>query len=187
MTQSTMMTQYLNQFAAETPSGVATIGFSGQALVVQLITFLLAYFLLRKYAFGPILKVLNERREVIENGVKLGEDMQKERAVLDKKVNETLNTARRQADDIVSSANNVARDTQRAAEEKARVKAENILEDAQMRAEQEVVQMRKQLKQEIVVLVSEATEAIIDEKVDATKDAKLIDRALNMQSSGRSA
>jgi len=181
------MNPLVTHFAETAPTGVAALGVSGQALIVQLITFLLAYFLLRKYAFGPILKVLSERREVIENGVKLGEDMQKERAVLDKKVTETLHSARRQADEIVTSANAAARDTQRAAEEKARVKAENILLDAQKSAEQEAVQMRKQLKQELVSLVSDATEAIIDEKVDATKDANLIDRALKIQSAGRAA
>ncbi len=56
------------------------------------------------------------------------------------------------------------------------------------RAEQDAVQVRKQIKQELVILVSEATEAIIDEKVDATKDAVIIDRALKVQSTatGRS-
>lgn len=179
------MSPIVTNFADTAPDGISALGISGQALIVQLITFLLAYFVLRKYAFGPILKVLNERREVIEKGVKLGEDMQKERAVLDQKVADTLNTARRQADDIVSNANDVARDTQRAAEEKARLKAEAILQDASKRAEQEIVQMRSQLKKELITLVSDATETIINEKIDATKDASLIDRALKIQSAGR--
>ena len=35
-----------------------------------------------RFAFQPILKVLRQRRELIESGVKLGEDMQRERAEL---------------------------------------------------------------------------------------------------------
>ena len=44
-------------------------------------------------------------------------------------------------------------------------------------------QMRKQLEQEVVSLISDATETIIGEKVDAKKDAALIDRALQGQKS----
>ena len=176
------MIQALSQFGAETSSsGIGALGINGQALLIQLVTFVLAYVVLRKYAFKPILKVLQDRRSLIENGVKLGEDMQKQRSELDAKVDATLHDARRKADSIVAEAHDAARDTQREAEEKARVKADNIQADAHVRAEQDIIQMRKQLQSELVGLVSDATEAIIDEKVDAAKDAALIDRALNMQ------
>ncbi|HEX8227116.1 MAG TPA: F0F1 ATP synthase subunit B [Candidatus Saccharimonadales bacterium] len=167
--------------AESAPSGIGALGINGQALLIQLVTFLLAYFVLRRFAFQPILNVLRERRELIEKGVKLGEDMQREKAELDSKVTATLQDARRQADGIVAVANDAARDTQRDAEEKARQKAENILTDAHSRAEQDIVRMRGQLQSELVTLVSDATEAIIDEKVDAKKDASLIDRALKSQ------
>lgn len=178
--------EWLGQFGAESSSsGIGALGVSGQALVIQLITFLLAYFVLRRYAFKPILKVLQERREIIENGVKLGEQMQKERAELDRKVTAALADARRRADGVVSDAHDAARDTVAQAEEKARAKAENIQAEAHARAEQEIVQMRAKLEQELVGLVSEATEAIIDEKVDARKDSALIDRALKRQGARR--
>lgn len=171
---------------ASSSSGIGALGVSGQALVIQLITFVLAYLVLRRYAFKPILKVLQNRRELIEKGVKLGEDMQKERAELDKKVAGTLQAARLQADSILADAHEAARDTQREAEDKARQKADNIMTDAEARGAQVVVQMRKALEQELVGLVSDATEAIIDEKVDAHKDAALIDKALHRQRQGHS-
>ncbi|HEX8182214.1 MAG TPA: F0F1 ATP synthase subunit B [Candidatus Saccharimonadales bacterium] len=181
------MTQHIGQFGAESSSGIGALGINPQALVIQLITFVLAYLVLRKYAFKPILKVLGERRELIENGVKLGEEMQKERTELDRKVSATLQDARRQADTVVAEAHDASRDLQREAEEKARLKAENIVTEAHARAEQDKQQMRKQLEQEVVGLISDATEVIIDEKVDARKDAALIDRALKRRSQGRRA
>jgi F-type H+-transporting ATPase subunit b len=175
-------------FGAESSaSGIGALGINLQALLIQLGTFLLAYFVLRRYAFKPILKVLQDRRELIENGVKLGEDMQKERAELDQKVTATMQDARRKADSIVAEATDAARDKQREAEEKARSKADNIVADAHSRAEQDIVRMRGQLQQEMVGLVSEATEAIIHEKVDARKDADLIDRALSSRRQGQRA
>lgn len=177
-----MFNNLITTFAVEEASGIGALGINPQALVIQLITFILAYFVLRRFAFQPILKVLRERRELIESGVKLGEDMQRERTELDQKVTATLTDARRKADGIVAEAHDSAREAQRESEEKARQKAENITKDAHVRAQQETVQLRKQLEKELVGWVSEATEVIIDEKVDARRDAVLIDKALKSSS-----
>ncbi len=173
------MLTMLTQFGAdESSSGIGALGISGSSLLIQLVTFVLAYLVLRKYAFAPILKVLNDRRETIEKGVKLGEEMQKERAELDKKVTAELHKARNEADGILAEANDTAKSTIRSAEDKAREKAAGIVKEAEANAEQAVKRARKALESELVGLISDATEAIIDEKVDAKKDAVLIDRAL---------
>ena len=104
--------------------------------------------------------------------------MQKERADLEKKVSSALHQARRDADGIVAEALDAARGQVREAEDKAQLKAEIILKDARAQAEQNTARMRKALEGELVGLISDATEVIIDEKVDAKKDAELIDKAL---------
>lgn len=169
-------------FAAEdNASGLAALGVDPKAFVIQLITFVLVFLVLRRYAFGPILKVLDERREIIESGVRLGEEMQKERTKLASQVEEALQRARQEADAIILGAQDSARQAIREAEDKARQKAAGILKEADSRIEQETARARKQLKGELVDLVSEATEAIIEEKVDASKDAELIEKALRRQ------
>jgi F-type H+-transporting ATPase subunit b len=168
-------------FAAESSSGLGALGVDGKAFVIQLITFVLAFLVLRRYAFGPILKVLNERKVAIENGVKLGEQMQKEKIELEASVAEQLHEARKQADAVLAAAHDDAKLTVREAEAKAKVKADAIVAEAHERTLQDIARARKQLEQEMVSLISDATEAIIDEKVDAKKDAALIDRALKGQ------
>lgn len=168
---------------AASQSGIGALGVSGSALIIQLLTFLFAYLVLRKYAFKPILKVLDERRQTIESGVKLGEEMQKERSALDAKVKAALTDARNQADGIVSDAHDAARDTIRNAEGKAQDKADNIVKEAEARALQDAARLRQQIEKEVVSLVSDATEAIIDEKLDDKKDAALMDRVLKGQRS----
>lgn len=168
----------VTQFGADNSSGIGALGIDGQALLIQLVTFILAFLVLRRYAFKPILKVLQERRDTIDKGVTLGEEMQKERAKLDKTVASELHAARTKADGILAEASDTARATVREAEERARSKGDGIVKDAEERAAQEVKRARKALESELVGLISDATEAIIDEKVDAQKDAQLIDRAL---------
>jgi F-type H+-transporting ATPase subunit b len=162
----------------ESSSGIGALGFDGKAFLIQLITFVLAYLILRRWAFGPITKVLNERRESIERGVKLGEDMQKEKAELEKQVEQKLHEARVEADRMIATAQDTARETVHEAEEKARSKADNIVAEAEGRIATEMARARRGLEKELAGLVADATEAVIDEKVDAKKDAQLIERAL---------
>jgi F-type H+-transporting ATPase subunit b len=170
----------ITNFASEAAGGNA-LGLSGSAFLIQLVTFGLALWVLKKFAFGPILSILAKRRETIEAGVSLGEEMRQERAMVAEKSEAALKAARAKADAIVADAEAAARDRVRASEEEAAKKAAAIVKDGQARGEQEVVRARKAFQSELVGLVSDATEAIIDEKVDAKKDAQLIDRALKGQ------
>jgi F-type H+-transporting ATPase subunit b len=167
----------LTQFGSSS-SGIGALGFDAKAFVIQLITFILAYLVLRHWAFGPIMRVLQRRRETIENGVKLGEELRKEKAALDAKVERTLQETRVQADGIIAEARDAAQAAIHEAEEQARVKAAAIAEGAESRLEQDTARARQALEQEVVGLIADATEAIIDEKIDVKKDAKLIERAL---------
>jgi F-type H+-transporting ATPase subunit b len=173
----------LTQFGAEQTSGLGALGVDGKAFLVQLITFGLAFLVLKKWAFKPILKVLQDRRETIEKGVALGEQMQKDKAVLEAKIVDSLHEARVQADKIIADAHNAGREAIQNAEEAARTKAEVVLAQAADRIKQDTGLARKRLEGELAGLISEATEAIIHEKIDVKKDAQLIDRALKGASS----
>lgn len=171
------MISHLSNFA-ESSSGLGALGVDGKAFIIQLITFILAFVILKKYAFKPIIKVLDARRETIESGVQLGEEMKQERSKLDAEVEKALQEGRKKADAIIAGAQDTAKDTIREAEDKAKVKAANIVKEAESRIVQDTARARKQLESELVGLISDATEAIIDEKVDSKKDAELIERAL---------
>jgi F-type H+-transporting ATPase subunit b len=168
-------------FGADSTSGIGALGINGSSLIIQLLTFLFAYVVLRKYAFKPILRVLQERRDVIESGVKLGEEMQKEKAALETKVAEELRAARKQADGIIADAHDAGQAAVKAAEDKAREKADNIVKEAAAQTAQDAARVRAQIEKEVVGLISDATEAIIDEKLDDKKDAVLIKRVLEEQ------
>lgn len=163
-------------------SGIGALGLDGKALIIQLISFVLAFLVLKKWAFGPIVRMMERRRETIEKGVKVGEEMQKEKAAFEEKVAKALADARKEADSIVAGANSQARDAIREAEDKAREKAEAIIAEAQDRINQDTARARQQLEKELVSLIAETTEAVIGEKIDDKKDAALIDKALKEQS-----
>lgn len=175
------MINAVTQFGADNASGIGALGIDGKALIIQLITFGLAFLVLKKWAFEPILKIMDERKQTIENGVALGEKMKRDEAAMEAKIAGELSKAREQADGIIAAANDTSRDTIREAESKAQDKAAGILKEADERIMTDTARARKKLESELVGLISDATEAIIGEKVDAKKDAQLIDKALKEQ------
>lgn len=166
------------QIFGDNSSGLGALGISGSSFVIQLITLLLAILILRRWAFQPITRILRERRETIEKGVSFAEEMQKEKMALEEKAAKALHEARMKADEIIAAAHDQGRQTIQAAEDKAKEKAESTIALAEDRIKQDANRARKQLEHELVGLIADTTEAIIGEKVDAEKDASLIDRAL---------
>lgn len=164
--------------AAESSGGIGALGIDTKAFVIQLITFLLAFWVLKRFAFGPIIKLMDQRRQTIEAGVSLGEEMKQERAALDEKIATELQNARKKADEIIANSQDAGRQVIADAESKASQKAAGIMREAEARIESETTRARKALESELVTLISDATEAIIGEKVDSKKDAQLIDAAL---------
>jgi len=166
---------------AETSSGLSALGLDAKALIIQLVTFVIAFWVLQRFAFKPIVRYMDKRRETIEAGVALGEQMKKEAAELEAKVEKTLAEARSKADAMLAEATESGKTVVKDAEDKAREKANGILKEADARIVSETQRARTALQSELVGLISDATEAIIGEKVDAKKDAALIEKALKEQ------
>jgi F-type H+-transporting ATPase subunit b len=171
------MLHSLTTFGASS-SGLGALGINGQAFLIQLVTFVIIFLVLKKYAFKPILKVLNNRRELIEDGVRIGEEMKQKRNELEQEISSKLSEARATADKMIIEVQKEARQIIISAEEAAKQKTEKILASADDQIKQDSLRARRGLEKELVGLISEATEVIIGEKVDAKKDAVLIERAL---------
>lgn len=171
-----------SHFGAES-SGPAALGLSLQAFLIQLVTFLVVFLVLKKWAFGPIIRTLNERRTLIESGVTLGEKMRAAEAESDAKIAQKLHQARQQADAVIAEAEAEARQRVQSAEADAQKRAEGIIHEADARIKQASERERKRLEQEVIGLVSEVSQAVIGEKVDPKKDAGLIERALKGRAS----
>jgi len=163
---------------ADSSSGIGALGISLSAFIIQLLTFVLVFLLLKKYAFTPVIKLLQDRRKVIDDGVKMGEKLAKEQAKFDAKLAAEMSKAREEADHIIATGHKEAREIAREAEKSAQRKADHILAEAEVRINEESERAKRALEKDIVGLVSEATEAIVGEKIDPKKDAATIDKIL---------
>lgn len=167
------------EHAAEETAGIAALGIDPLAILAQAVTFLLLFWVVKKFALDKIAATLEERRKTIDQGVRLGQKMEAEQAKLEEKIEAELRKTRNQADKIVADAQREAGEVVKSAEVKAAEKVEQMIADAHAKIDEDMVQAKKALEKDILALVASATEVIIEEKLDPKKDESLIQRALN--------
>lgn len=170
-----MIQPMLTIFAsAEEASGIGALGIDPLAILAQAATFLLLFFIIKKFALEKIVATLEKRRKTIDDGIRLGREMEAEKEKLDEKVNDTLKKARLEADKIIADSHEEAGAAIKHAEELANRKTDTMLADAHAKIEEDVQKARDSLEKDMRGLVAEATEAIIRTKLDPKADEKLL-------------
>jgi F-type H+-transporting ATPase subunit b len=148
-------------------------------MVWTLVSFAIAFFVLRRYAFGPIQKLIDERRERIRQSLEEADRARDEARRLLEEHRALIAQARREGEEILAEARRVA-DSQR-----ERVKAE-AEEDRQRRMDETRRQIEAETQRALGVIRTEVAELALlaAEKVTAkslTDDdhRRLIDEAIN--------
>jgi F-type H+-transporting ATPase subunit b len=169
-------------FAAEgaaEKSGIAALGIKPLTILLQFATFVLLFVIVKKFALTSIVAALEKRRKAIDDGIRLGRAMEAEKAKLDATIEATMKQARADADKILAEAHQEAGEIVRQAEADAQTKVDAMFEDAHGKIESDLKKAHDQLKSEVLSLVADATEAVLEEKIDRAKDESLIRRALD--------
>jgi F-type H+-transporting ATPase subunit b len=164
--------------AAEETEGIAALGLDPIALLAQAVTFLVLFWVIKKYAVSGIVKNLEKRHNDINRGLHLTAEMDKAKTELDAQVEKALAKARKEADGIVAEAKTESGKIVQAAEEAANRRADEILRATEGKIEREISEARAGLKAEMAGLITEATEAILQEKLDANTDRQLVEKYL---------
>lgn len=178
-----MMMNLLTNFASEavegeSKGGFGALGIDAKAFIIQLITWVFVFLVLRKFVFGPIVKLLQKRQETIEKGVELTQEMVTQKEKLDEEVEKTMAKARKQANEIIAKTNEQSTQMLKEAEASTKEKIDAMLKDAKSKIADETAKAKRSLEKDLVQLVVEATEIVASEKLDARKDSALIEKAL---------
>jgi F-type H+-transporting ATPase subunit b len=147
-------------------------------VLTHLVGFLVALFILKAYAWKPILKVLDDRREKIAaEFADIEEQKQKTDqlfAEYEDRLRKIEDEARRRIQEAVSEGQQMAGEIKLHAQEEAR----RITARAQADIERELDKARVLLKQEMVGLTLGATERLLREKLDPAAHRQMVERFL---------
>ncbi|MEN6627157.1 MAG: F0F1 ATP synthase subunit B [Candidatus Sumerlaeia bacterium] len=143
-------------------------------LVTQAITFIIFFWILKIFAWGPLLSLIESRARSVEEGF---EDIRRRQAAADKlhedyaahlrnieqegraKIQEAVAEGRRVAAEIV---------------ENAREESQRMSERARRNIEIEIAKARVELRDDIVSMTMAASEKLLRQRVDTQTDRQLV-------------
>lgn len=130
-------------------------------LVAQIISFGIVCIVLHRFAYKPILKMLDERRRQIAQGLADTEKIKAELARTELQRQEVMMQANARATKLIEEAHIAAARVQEQETQKAVAAAEQIIVKAHEAANQDYARMLTELKREVGRLVVEATATVI--------------------------
>jgi F-type H+-transporting ATPase subunit b len=143
-------------------------------LVTHIIGFLIALLILKKYAWGPILKMLDDRRAKIDGDIKAAEntleEAKKDQEDLRQQLKEIDATARAKTLEAINEAREIAADIK----EDARAEGKNLVERARQEIEREKAKAKVELKNTVVELAVKGAEKLLSERMDDERNKKLV-------------
>lgn len=162
--------------------GISSLGIDAKLLVLQIITFIIVFWILKRYAFGPIINILDERYKRIESSIDNAEKLAKQNELTEEKSREILRDARAQAEETITRGREEATQIVKDAEESAQERADKLIENAHTKLEGDVIKARESLKKDMLDMVKDATAIVLTEKVNDKQNDQLISRALGQLS-----
>jgi F-type H+-transporting ATPase subunit b len=147
-------------------------------LIAQLVIFLLVLFILYRLAWGPLLRILNERRARIAQGVEATQKAMQELEAAEKERQAKLDEARREAQTILDRIAKQGEDLRKELEAKAREQADSLIAKARAEIQQERQKAVQDLRSQVADLAVMAAGRIIGESLDAKKHRQLIERTI---------
>jgi F-type H+-transporting ATPase subunit b len=147
-------------------------------LIAQLLIFLVMLGVLYRFAWGPLLKILNERRERIQQGVEATERAKRELEEAQRERQVKLEEARREAQAILDRIAKQGEDLRKELETKAREQADALIARARAEIGQEREKAVQDLRSQVADLAVMAAGRIIGESLDAKKHRELIERTI---------
>jgi F-type H+-transporting ATPase subunit b len=140
---------------------VTTFGVDWPHLLAQVASFCIVCFILYRFAYRPILKMLEVRRQQIAQGLANAEQIKAELAKTESQRQEVMAQANVEATKFIEEARAAASRLQEQETQKAIAAAEQIMAKAREAAAQDYARMLAELKREVGRLVVQATTTVV--------------------------
>ncbi len=169
----------------ETAGILGSLGIDGKIFLAQLVNVSVVMFVMWKWVYRPLLKVMDERAKKIEKGLADAEASAslRQRAEADK--DQVVLEARLKAKSIIEEAQAAALVQGEAMIGKAKAEVEKIVTQGREQLQRSKAVMMEDAKNELGDLLVLAVANVANEKLDAEKDGELIKKSLAQAEIGR--
>jgi F-type H+-transporting ATPase subunit b len=147
-------------------------------MIWTIISFLITLFVLKRYAFGPIQRMIDQRRERIEQAIAEADNAREEARRLLEEHRKLIGQAKSESEEILAEARRVA-DAQR---ERVRRESDEDrarrLDETRRQIDQATVQALGEIRDEVGRLSLLAAEKVTRKSLNEADQKRLIDEAL---------
>lgn len=147
-------------------------------LAAQVFHFVLLLVLLRIFAYRPLLKILDDRRQLVAAQMDAAADDRSRAGELYRRREQALEAARSEAGEIIARAQAEAREQAQRIMNEARAAAGEMRSRAAADINREQAQARTLLRRELAGLVLRSTEKVVGRVMDDREHQRLIEQAV---------
>ena len=145
----------------------------------QLFIFIGLIFLLRKFAWKPILDAVNQRETSIKDAINLAEEAKKEMTSIQEDNQKILKEARAERDALLKEARFNGADIVAQAKGEAKAEADKIIAQAQESIQNEKRAALHELKNQVAQISLDIAEKVIESELDSKdKQSKLVNQLI---------
>lgn len=148
-------------------------------MIWTLITFVILLVVLKKFAFGPIQNLIDQRREAIAESIGAAEETRREAERLLAEYRESIANAKHEAEEIIDRAHKVGETTKADIVDEAREQAQKEVEDARGQIQRETRKAIQELKDEVADLAILAAGKVTSKSINKEDHLRLVDEALS--------
>lgn len=143
-------------------------GFEPILFLAQIVNFLIIFWVLKRFMYKPVLKLLDERRKKIEDGLKHAEEAEIKFAESVKKEEEILKKAQSEAKKMLDEARDAREKMLKDAEEDTKKQVAKLLTEARDLINEETTQASKKLEVQVsklaIEFLNKSTKGLFGEK-----------------------
>ena len=147
-------------------------------MIWTLIAFAITFFVLKRFAFGPIQRTIDERRERIRQSVEEADHAREEARQLLEQHRALIAQAKGEAAEILADARKVADAQVERVKEESEADRQRRLEETRRQIESETKRSLDRIRTEIADLTLVATARVTGKVLDAEDQRRLIDEAI---------
>ena len=164
---------------------LGALGVNGPFLLSQIVNFLILFLALRFLLWKPMLKMLNERKQRIAQGLEDAEQARRDRERAQAEYEERIKQARQEREEILARAAEEGEQAKAETLAQARAQAERIVAEGKETVERERQQMLAELRNQVAALSIAAANKLIGEALDEQRQRRLIDEFFSGIKAGR--
>jgi F-type H+-transporting ATPase subunit b len=145
-------------------------------LIAQMVNFGILFFVLYKFAYKPILKILDQRRERIEKSLEQAKEIEERTKQLQEDINKQMATAKKQGEAIIMEAKEIGERSRNEILIRTNQEVSTMLEKAKVDIRAEKENMMTDIRDYIVKTSIIIVEKILRDKLDEkTKEQLVLD------------